>query len=112
MFGDRETAISADQRAYRVELNAFQTIAAGQVVAPMATITDAAPVAISRSDDATVATLSAGLGLSYSVGGFTAGAGYRWERYFDAIDGGFAEAKDADRTIDGPYFELSLGFGG
>ncbi|HEX5777097.1 MAG TPA: TonB-dependent receptor, partial [Caulobacteraceae bacterium] len=84
LFGDRETALSADQRSYRVELNAFQTVAAGQVIAPMATLTDAPPVAISRSDDATVATLSASLGLSYSIGGFKAGAGYRWERYSDA----------------------------
>jgi hypothetical protein len=40
------------------------------------------------------------------------GAGYRWERYFDVLDVGYDEAEDADRTIDGPYFKLSVGFGG
>ena len=39
-------------------------------------------------------------------------AGYRWERYFDVIDGGIAERKSYDRTIDGPYFKIAVGFGG
>jgi hypothetical protein len=38
--------------------------------------------------------------------------GYRWERYFDAIDGGYAEHKDYDRGFDGPYFKIAVGFGG
>ena len=38
--------------------------------------------------------------------------GYRWERYFDVLDVGYDKAKKYDRTIDGPYFKLSVGFGG
>jgi iron complex outermembrane recepter protein len=59
-----------------------------------------------------VPTLGASLGLSYEVQRFEIGAGYRWERYFNAIDGGYAEHKSYDRTIDGPYFKVSVGFGG
>ena len=70
------------------------------------------PVQIQRSRSATVPTASASLGLSYKVDRFSIGAGYRWERYFDALDVGYDEAKGADRTIDGPYFKLSVGFGG
>ena len=56
--------------------------------------------------------LDVALGLSYKVDRFSIGAGYRWERYFDAIDGGVTAHQDEDRTIDGPYFKLSVGFGG
>jgi hypothetical protein len=112
LFGNQETTISATHRSYRTEASGFKTVFAGNVVAPKPTITDAPPISIRRSDDATVPNLAASLGLSYNIGAFTAGAGYRWERYFDAIDGGFPAAEDVDRTIDGPYFKLSVGFGG
>ena len=112
LFGDEETEISAAQRSYRVEATGFQTVFAGQVVAPMALITDAPPVTISRSDSTTVTTMGASLGVSYSIGGFKAGAGYRWERYSDVIDGGFEEGQRFDRTIDGHYFKIAVGFGG
>ncbi|HEX5776341.1 MAG TPA: hypothetical protein VFX95_06640, partial [Caulobacteraceae bacterium] len=65
-----------------------------------------------RSEDVTVFTAGATLGLAYSIDRVRIGAGYRWERYFDVLDGGYNQAKDADRTIDGPYFKLSVGFGG
>jgi outer membrane receptor protein involved in Fe transport len=65
-----------------------------------------------RSEAATVPVGGAALGLSYKVGGFKMGAGYRWERYFDAIDGGYEERESHDRTIDGPYFKIAVGFGG
>ena len=52
------------------------------------------------------------LGLSYELDRFKFSGGYRWERYYDAIDGGIAERREADRTIDGPYFKVSVGFGG
>ena len=70
------------------------------------------PVSISRSRSVTVPTAAAALGLSYKVDRFSIGAGYRWERYFDVLDVGYDEAKDADRTIDGPYFKIAVGFGG
>jgi hypothetical protein len=70
------------------------------------------PIAIARSDEATVPLVDLSLGLSYGVGRVKVGAGYRWERYFNVLDVGYTQAKDADRTIDGPYFKVSVGFGG
>ena len=52
------------------------------------------------------------LGLAYETGRMKVGAGYRWERYFNVIDGGYREHKNEDRTIDGPYFKIAVGFGG
>jgi iron complex outermembrane receptor protein len=65
-----------------------------------------------RSDDVTVPNLSLNLGLSYSIDRLKVSTGYAYDRFFDAIDGGFEEAKEYDRTIHGPYLKLSLGFGG
>ena len=65
-----------------------------------------------RHASATVPALDLSAGLSWEISRFKLGAGYRWERYFGAIDGGYAEHKSYDRTIDGPYFKVSLGFGG
>ncbi|HEX5776186.1 MAG TPA: Lpg1974 family pore-forming outer membrane protein, partial [Caulobacteraceae bacterium] len=70
----------------------------------------AAPETRSRSVTVPVADLS--LGLAYEMRRLKVSAGYRWERYFDALDAGFYEQEDADRTIDGPYFKLAVGFGG
>ena len=66
-----------------------------------------------RQESKSVQTPVAGasLGLSYALDRMKLSAGYRWERYFDVIDGGIAERKSYDRTIDGPYFKLSVGFG-
>jgi hypothetical protein len=72
-----------------------------------------APVNIARrSKSVSVPMLDLSLGLAYEVQRIKVGAGYRWERYFDVLDAGYAEHKDADRTIDGPYFKVSVGFGG
>jgi iron complex outermembrane receptor protein len=38
--------------------------------------------------------------------------GYRWQRYSNVLDAGYAEHKSYDRTIDGPYFKIAVGFGG
>jgi hypothetical protein len=70
------------------------------------------PIEIHRSSSTTVPVAAGSLGLSFSVNNFKIGGGYRWERYFDAVDGGMDEGKDFDRTLDGPYLKLSLGFGG
>ena len=56
------------------------------------------PVERQRSKSVTVPTANLSLGLAYEVDRFKVGAGYRWERYFNAIDG--------------PYFKLSVGLGG
>jgi len=65
-----------------------------------------------REKDVTVPGVRANLGLGYTLGGFKLGAGYRWERYYDAIDGGFDERETYDRTFEGPYMSVSVGFGG
>ena len=74
--------------------------------------TDVTPIDIHRIEDVTVPLLDLSLGLSYEVGRVKVGTGYRWERYFDVLDAGYAEAKKYDRTIDGPYFKIAVGFGG
>ena len=66
----------------------------------------------SRSERVTVPTASANLGLSYELGRVKMTGGYRVERYFDVIDAGIAERKTYDRQFDGPYFKVSVGFGG
>ena len=80
----------------------------GGVLPPLVTT----PINIARSKSVTVPVVDLSLGLSYEVQRFKVGAGYRWERYFNAIDGGYAEHKAYDRTIDGPYFKVAVGFGG
>jgi len=65
-----------------------------------------------RDKTATVPMLDLSLGLSYEVPGIKLSTGYRWERYFNVLDAGFAEHKSYDRTLDGPYVKFSLGFGG
>jgi outer membrane receptor protein involved in Fe transport len=65
-----------------------------------------------RSKSVTVPLVDLSLGLSYEIQRVKVGAGYRWERYFNVLDAGYAEHKDVDRTIDGPYFKIAVGFGG
>ncbi|MGE5502717.1 MAG: TonB-dependent receptor domain-containing protein, partial [Ignavibacteriales bacterium] len=65
-----------------------------------------------RSTSASVPVVDLSLGLSYDIQRIKLSTGYRWERYFNAIDGGYAEHKSYDRTIDGPYFKIAVGFGG
>jgi outer membrane receptor protein involved in Fe transport len=70
------------------------------------------PVERRRSKSVAVPTANLSLGLAYEVDRFKVDAGYRWERYFNAIDGGDRARKSFDRTIDGPYFKIAVGFGG
>jgi iron complex outermembrane receptor protein len=65
-----------------------------------------------RSEDVTVPTLSLSLGLSYAIDRVKVSTGYSYDRFFDAIDAGYEESQTYDRTIQGPYLKLSLGFGG
>ena len=65
-----------------------------------------------RSKSVTAPLLDLSAGLAYETGRFKVDAGYRWERYFNVLDAGYAERKDVDRTIDGPYFKIAVGFGG
>jgi outer membrane receptor protein involved in Fe transport len=70
------------------------------------------PVSIERSKSVTAPMVDLSLGLAYEIQRIKIGAGYRWERYFDVLDAGADERKKFDRTIDGPYFKLAIGFGG
>jgi len=105
LFGKQETSLDGEERIARYIGSVFGT---PTPVGEPVTI-EAPP---SRAKDVTVPFLDLSLGLSYEVGRVKLGAGYRWERYFDVIDAGYDEHKDADRTIDGPYFKIAVGFGG
>jgi outer membrane receptor protein involved in Fe transport len=64
----------------------------------------------SRSQRVTVPNLGASLGLTYRIAGVKVAAGYRWERFFGAIDGGIDKAQSFDRTIRGAYVKFGIGF--
>jgi outer membrane receptor protein involved in Fe transport len=99
LFGTQKTSIQGEEKTEHLA-------GAGNMT------TQVTPVDIQRSDSVTVPTVGAALGLSYKIDRLAVGAGYRWERYFDAIDGGYNETQQFDRTIDGPYFKIAVGFGG
>ncbi|MGE5500683.1 MAG: TonB-dependent receptor domain-containing protein [Ignavibacteriales bacterium] len=65
-----------------------------------------------RSKSVGVPLLDLSLGLSYEIQRIKLSTGYRWERYYNVLDGGYAEHKSYDRTVDGPYFKIAVGFGG
>jgi hypothetical protein len=69
------------------------------------------PVERHRSDSATVPNLSLTLGVSYTVDRIKVSTGYSYDRFFKAIDGGVDTHASYDRTIDGPYFKIAIGFG-
>ena len=113
LFGDRETTVETAETADFFEMNTFVVTglgSAGTLVGTPQPVAD--PISARRSESTTVPMFSGSLGVSYKVDRFNIGAGYRWERYFDALDGGLADEESHDRTIDGPYFKLSVGFGG
>jgi len=111
-FGERKASIAGTQLARTFEFANLGPIIAPGGYMPMTGTTNGPAIAIERSEDVTVPTFAASLGLAYKIDRMEIGAGYRWERYFGAIDGGFAAAEDADRTIDGPYPKIAVGFGG
>ena len=76
-----------------------------------APLPSAAPVP-PREKSASVPVVDLSLGLSYEIQRVKVGAGYHWERYYKALDAGFADRKTYDRTIEGPYFKFAVGFGG
>jgi hypothetical protein len=65
-----------------------------------------------RTKSVSVPVVDLSLGLSYDIQRIKVSTGYRWERYFNALDAGYAERKEYDRTFDGPYFKIAVGFGG
>jgi outer membrane receptor protein involved in Fe transport len=70
------------------------------------------PISIHRTKSVSAPVLDLSLGLSYEIQRVKVGAGYRWERYYNVLDAGYAERKSYDRTFDGPYFKIAVGFGG
>jgi outer membrane receptor protein involved in Fe transport len=110
LFGDRSTTFDAVTRSRAYEETLLQYI--NLVPEPEPTRTSVTLPTQERSSDGTVPVFGASVGLSYEVDRFTIGAGYRWERYFDVLDAGVMEEQDVDRTIDGPYFKIAVGFGG
>jgi outer membrane receptor protein involved in Fe transport len=107
LFGKQETAITGSQAENHFEDKYFNLLNA-----PPPALTSVPFDAKSRSTDVSVPVVDLSLGLAYEVGRVRVGAGYRWERYFDVLDVGDDEHEDADRTIDGPYFKIAVGFGG
>jgi hypothetical protein len=83
-----------------------------QRIQPRSGWTDTTDLPSSRSKSVTAPLLDLSAGLAYETGRFKVDAGYRWERYFNVLDAGYAERKQVDRTIDGPYFKIAVGFGG
>ncbi|HEX5775411.1 MAG TPA: TonB-dependent receptor, partial [Caulobacteraceae bacterium] len=114
LFGKQDTVTSGEdmlQPGFGAPFNPYHPLGGGWPIPADGppTVFDATH---SRSQDVTVPLVDLSVGLSYGVGRVKVGAGYRWERYFDVLDVGFAEEESGDRTIDGPYFKLSVGFGG
>ncbi len=109
LFGKQKTAIQGSEReAYYNQMYAgAYNNPPTPYEPPVVTGVD-----LRRSRSVTVPVAALSLGLSYKIDRMKVGAGYRWERYFDAIDGGMNGGKSYDRTIDGPYFKIAVGFGG
>jgi hypothetical protein len=108
LFGKQRTSVTGTEDAAHFNGVYFNVRYAYAVLTPEPTV----HVDERRSNSVSSALLDLGLGLSYEVGRVAVGAGYRWERYFNVLDVGFADAKDGDRSIDGPYFKVAVGFGG
>jgi outer membrane receptor protein involved in Fe transport len=105
LFGKQTTATTGDRVVTRYAAGYYT----GEVAYPPVTTSLDVP---KRTTDVEVPVIDLSLGLSYEVGRIKVGAGYRWERYSDVLDVGHTEHEDADRTMDGPYFKVSVGFGG
>ncbi len=108
MFGRQDAAITGAETESNYERVGQYVRFASPPIVPAVT----RPIDLRRGQDVEVPAFSASLGLSYSVDRVSLRAGYRWERYFDAVDGGADARKTFDRTIDGPYFKVAIGFGG
>jgi iron complex outermembrane recepter protein len=65
-----------------------------------------------RTKSVSVPSLRANLGLTYTLGGVKLSGGYRVERYYKVFDAGIENRKTYDRSFDGVYAKVSIGFGG
>jgi len=108
LFGKQKTAISGTEG-----MEYFSAPYSYATVRPVNAPPTQTPLNIpTRSKEATVPVLDLSLGLAFEVPGIRMSTGYRWERYFDALDAGFRERETFDRTLDGPYFRVAIGLGG
>jgi len=113
LFGKQKTATTGSYDTLSVEGKYTQLTGCSVGACPARPVLPPTPLGVAaRNKNATVPMLDLSLGLAYQVGRFEAGAGYRWERYFNVLDTGYDERKQTDRTIDGPYFKIAVGFGG
>jgi outer membrane receptor protein involved in Fe transport len=106
LFGKQTTDVTGTQGS------AYTSMKYGQLFGSVMTPLSYTPIEFHRRQSVKTPFVDARLGLSYEIQRFKVGAGYRWERYFDVLDGGYAGQRDYDRTIDGPYFKIAVGFGG
>jgi len=105
LFGKQKTTLSG-----RYEVSYSNGKYQGPTYLPPLTAT---PLNIApRSKSASVPMLDLSLGLAYEIQRVKVGAGYRWERYYDVLDAGRDKHQSFDRTLDGPYFKIAVGFGG
>jgi iron complex outermembrane recepter protein len=110
LFGHRKATVKATEGSSYFDArypNSPSQYVLNALPAPAQTPIDIAP----RDRFAAVPVLDLSLGLSYKVRGVKISGGYRWERYFGAIDGGFQQSKGENRTLTGPFLSISLGFG-
>jgi len=105
LFGKQKTAITGTEEAgfFRGQYSTYPN------ARPPLTAT---PVDIHRTKSVSVPVIDLSLGLSYEIQRVKVSTGYHWERYFNVLDAGYTEHKSYDRTFDGPYFKLAVGFGG
>jgi hypothetical protein len=109
LFGKQKTFGSGAEHQQYFDANFYYAHATMQQAGPTVVTPPATP---SRSKSVTVPTFAAALGLSYEIQRVKVSTGYRWERYFNVLDAGWAAENKVDRTIDGPYFKIAVGFGG
>jgi len=107
MFGKQKTTFAGEETSAYFSGKYFNR----DVVQTGPTV-DVTDLPAARSKSVTVPLADLSLGLAYETGRIKVGAGYRWERYFNVLDAGYREHEDADRTLDGPYFKIAVGFGG
>ncbi|HET9161306.1 MAG TPA: Lpg1974 family pore-forming outer membrane protein, partial [Caulobacteraceae bacterium] len=110
IFGKQKTSITGYERINYYAHNGFSVGGDRLPGNPYKTVLT--PVDIRRTKSTSVPVLDLSLGLSYDIQRLKLSAGYQWERYFNVLDVGDQAASKSDRTIDGPYFKIAVGFGG
>jgi hypothetical protein len=111
LFGKQKTSTSGVETVDYNQVSALNVFLDNW--APSPTPPEETPILTpDRSKSVSVPVVDLSLGFSYEVQRMKLSAGYHWERYFNVLDAGYAEHKSYDRTIDGPYFKIAVGFGG